>query len=169
MKPDFELRKAIAIDNTALASVIRQVFHELNAPMQGTAYNDPTTDRLFEKFQMPRSVLWVAVQNNEIVGCCGIYPTEGLPSECAELVRFFLSATARGKGIGRALMQQCSISAAEFGYAQLYLESIPVFDKALRIYEKQGFTYLSQPIANSGHTSCNVWMIKNIDTINDCI
>lgn len=48
-----------ATDNAAVASLIREVFHEFNAPQEGTAYSDPTTDHLFEKFRTPGSVLWL--------------------------------------------------------------------------------------------------------------
>jgi putative acetyltransferase len=42
----------------------------------------------------------VAEIDNEIVGCCGIYPANGLPRNCAELVKVYLAARSGGKGIG---------------------------------------------------------------------
>lgn len=156
------MRRVKAEDNHGLASMIRDVFHELGAPVEGTAYSDPTTDALYEKFLTPKSVLWVAIANNEISGCCGVYPTEGLPATCAEIVRFFNKSEIRGKGVGKALMEKCTDSARQMGYTHLYIESLPVFDQALRIYEKQGYQYLPAPIANSGHTTCNVWMLKEL-------
>lgn len=149
-------------DNPALAKMIREVFDEHGAPQKGTVYSDPTTDDLFKLFEIPKSVLWVAELNNEIVGCCGVYPTEGLPKACAELVKFYLSAKARGKGIGKELMEKSLISAKEFGYKQIYLESLPHFEKAVSMYEKQGFAKLDAPLGNSGHTTCNIWMIKKL-------
>ena len=65
------------------------------------------------------------LSNNEPIGCCGIYPSEGLPVDCAELVKFYLSADARGKEIGKELMHKSITSAIELGYRQLYLESLP--------------------------------------------
>jgi len=147
-------------DNPALAKMIREVFDEHGAPQKGTVYSDPTTDDLYKLFQIPGSVLWVAELSHEIIGCCGIYPTEGLPEGCAELVKFYLSANARGKGIGKELMEKSLMSAKEFGYRQIYLESLPHFDKAVSMYEKQGFLKLDTPLGNSGHTTCNIWMIK---------
>jgi len=149
-------------DNAALAKMIREVFVEHGAPQKGTVYSDPTTDDLFKLFKIPRAMLWVAEENNELMGCCGVYPTEGLPADCAELVKFYLPATARGKGIGKELMERSIGSAREFGYKQLYLESLPHFAKAVSIYEKQGFTMLDKPMGNSGHTTCNIWMIKEL-------
>lgn len=149
-------------DNTSVAAMIRAVFKEYNAPQKGSVYSDPATDNLFELFQAEKSVLWVAETNGDIVGCCGIYPTEGLPADCAELVKFYIVAKARGKGIGKALMQKSIDTAKQFGYSRIYLESFPDFSNAIGIYEKQGFARLDKPLGNSGHTSCNIWMIKNI-------
>lgn len=156
------IRKVNKGDNLHIAKVIRQVFVEHDAPQQGTVYSDPTTDSLFELFQAEKSLLWVAIIDNEIVGCCGIYPTLGLPKNCAELVKFYLTAKSRGKGIGKTLMEKSIESARKFGYSELYLESLPVFSKAVSIYEKQGFLKLEKPLGQSGHTSCNIWMLKKL-------
>jgi len=113
-------------------------------------------------FQKEGSVLWVAEVADKVVGCCGVYPTNGLPKGYAELVKFYLSKEARGLGVGRALMEKCTQSALELGYTQLYLESLPQFAAAISIYEKQGYTTIDYPLGQSGHTSCNVWMVKRL-------
>jgi putative acetyltransferase len=156
------IRKVAVTDNKPLATLIRNVFEEYNAPHQGTVYSDSTTDDLYTLFQQQKSVLWVALFENEIAGCCGIYPTEGLPEDCAELAKFYLLKQARGKGIGKQLMQTCVQSAKEMGYKKLYIESLPAFSQAVSMYEKYGFTRLGKPLANSGHTSCNIWMLKEL-------
>jgi putative acetyltransferase len=156
------IRKIKKEDNLLLAKMIRAVFEEHDAPRMGTVYSDPTTDNLYNLFQAGRSVLWVAELDSEIVGCCGIYPTEGLPQKCAELVKFYLHEKSRGQGIGRKLMEKCIESAKEFQYTTIYLESFSQFSKAIVIYEKQGFETLGAPMGNSGHTSCNIWMIKKL-------
>lgn len=156
------IREIKISDNVELANMIREVFEEYDAPRQGTVFSDPTTDDLFSLFKQTGSILWVAELDGEIAGCCGVYPTEGLPEKCAELVKYYLPAFARGKSIGRALMEKCIESAKQMGYDQLYIESLPDFDKAIRIYEKQGFVMLSERLGNSGHDSCNIWMLKQL-------
>jgi putative acetyltransferase len=149
-------------DNEALAGMIRKAFEEHDAPQKGTVYSDPTTENLYGLFQAPGSFLWVAEVNDSAIGCCGVYPTKGLPAFCAELVKFYLSRDARGKGIGRELMARCIQSAKEFEYTQLYLESLPQFSRAITLYEKQGFARLDHPLGKSEHTACNIWMIKDL-------
>lgn len=126
-------------------------------------YADASTDALYELFRIPKSALWVAKDNEEnILGCCGIYPTEGLPADCTELVKFYLHENARGKGIGKALLQQSIQSARQLGYSQVYLETLPEFGTALGIYDQEGFLPLSAPMGNSGHNNCTVWMEKKL-------
>jgi putative acetyltransferase len=52
--------------------------------------------------------------------------------------------------------------AKEAGYSKMYLESMPELLNALKMYEKNGFNYLRQPMGNSGHTGCQLWMIKDL-------
>lgn len=155
-------RKVQRADNEALAGMIRAVFEEHDAPRTGTVYSDPTTDDLSGLFRKPGSVLWVAEVEGIPSGCCGIYPTEGLDRDCAELVKYYLASSQRGKGIGREMMVKCIESARELGYRRLYLESLPHFAKAVGIYEKLGFRTLRKPLGNSGHTTCNIWMLLDL-------
>ncbi len=53
-------------------------------------------------------------------------------------------------------------SARELGYTELYLESFPEFSNAVSIYESQGFIKIDKPLGESGHTSCNIWMLKKL-------
>ena len=155
-------RTILPEDNQALASMIREVFHEYSAPTAGTVYSDPTTDDLFQLFETPKSVLWVATENDTIIGCCGIYPTPGLDHTTVELVKFYLPASARGKGIGYKLMKLSIQSAIKFGFTKLYLESLPHFDKAIKLYTSVGFEMLNEPLGESGHPSCDIWMLKEL-------
>ena len=157
------IRPIQTTDNAILAKILRSCFHDYEVKCTaGTVYQDPTTDDLFSLFQTPKYQLWVAELENKIVGCCGIFPTENLPENCTELVKFYISENGRGKGIGKALLEKTIESAKELGYSQIYLESIPEFSTAVSIYEKQGFKFLEKPLGNSGHDGCNLWMLKEM-------
>jgi putative acetyltransferase len=149
-------------DNPVLAELIKTVFREFKIDRPGTVYTDPTTDHLYELFMTPNAGYWVAEEDHQLIGGCGVYPTPGLPAGCAELVKFYLSTESRGKGTGKKLMEQSFEAAAAFGYKQLYLESFPELDKAVGMYEKAGFIHLDKPMGNSGHYACTVWMVKNL-------
>jgi putative acetyltransferase len=149
-------------DNPVIAKLIRTILEEFHIDRPGTAYTDPTTDNLFSLFTDPRSVYYVAQKNGIIVGGCGIFPTEGLPPDCSELVKYYVLPHERGHGIGKKLMELCIDSAGKLGYTSLYLETVPELRDAIRIYEKAGFKHISNAMGNSGHFFCNVWMLKDL-------
>ena len=117
---------------------------------------------MFEEFRVDRSIYFVVEQNGAILGGAGIYPTANLPAGTCELVKFYLLPEVRGKGIGKLLMQKCITEAENMGYKKIYLETMPELTIAIPMYEKFGFTYLSSAQGDSGHTSCDVWMIKEL-------
>lgn len=149
-------------DNKELAELIRIVFREFKIDRPGTVYFDPSTDHLYELFRAPGSVYWIAEDNGKMAGGCGIFPTPSLPGGYAELVKFYLLSQYRGKGIGLTLMQRCFESAVQMGYKHLYLESLPELGKAVSMYQKSGFRFISQQLGDSGHFGCNIWMVKDL-------
>jgi putative acetyltransferase len=159
---DFKIRNISANDNRALAKIVKDTLAEFGANHPNTVYFDPTTDRLFELFQVPGAVYNVAEMDGEIVGGSGIYPTEGLPEGTCELVKMYLIPEARGVGLGKLLIEKCLEQAKNFGYKQVYLESMPELRQALKVYEKFGFKYLKGPMGNSGHTGCSLWMLRDV-------
>jgi GNAT superfamily N-acetyltransferase len=68
----------------------------------------------------------------------------------------------RGLGLGRHLITECLQLAANFGYQQVYLESMPELKDALKTYEKFGFKYLDAPLGDTGHFGCGLWMLKSL-------
>ena len=150
-------------DNPAIAKIIRTTLEEFGANKPGTVYFDSETDHLFELFsQTPGSAYQVALQDGKLLGGAGIFPTPNLPVGTCELVKMYLLAAARGKGVGRILIEKAFQLASNLGYQAIYLETMPELKKAIYIYEKMGFKYLNGPMGNSGHTGCDIWMIKTL-------
>jgi putative acetyltransferase len=156
------IRNLLEEDNAALATIIRNALEEFKANKPGTVYFDPTTDNLFEVFKTAGSQYFIAEENGSILGGAGIYPTQNLPADTCELVKLYLSSAARGKGIGKLLMEKCFAAATRLGYKKMYLETMPELHIAVPLYEKSGFSYLPAPMGNSGHDGCDIWMIKDL-------
>ena len=149
-------------DNPALAIIIRNALAEFGANKPGTVYYDATTDALYELFRQPGSIYYVAEVAGELIGGAGIFPSPGLPDGTCELVKMYLSPAARGKGIGKMLIDKALQFAAEAGYRNVYIETMPELRKAMSVYEKFGFKYLDGPMGNTGHFGCDVWMLKEL-------
>lgn len=149
-------------DNAAMAAIIRKSLEEFGLNIPGTAYFDKSTDHLYESFRLERSTYFVALEGEEIIGGVGIYPSEGLPADTVELVKMYLVPAHRGRGLGKMLMRKCIDLAAELGYKNIYLESMPELAAAVSAYEKLGFKSLEGPVGNTGHYSCTIWMLYTI-------
>lgn len=159
---EYSIRIIEPQDNHALALVVRNTLAEFRANKPGTVYFDPTTDALYEVFQKPRSIYYVVLKDDKIIGGGGIYPTDGLPGDTCELVKMYLLPEARGLGLGRLLIEKCLQFAKGSGYKNVYLETMPELKNALKVYEKMGFKYLAGPMGNSGHFGCELWMMMAI-------
>lgn len=156
------IRKIQPQDNIAMAIILRESLKEFGLDIPGTAYFDESTDHLYETFQLEKSTYFIALENEEVIGGVGIYPSNGLPDDTVELVKMYLAPKSRGKGLGKQLMKKCIALAEEIGYKNIYLESMPELAAAVSAYEKLGFTLLDGPVGDTGHYSCTIWMIYEI-------
>jgi putative acetyltransferase len=52
--------------------------------------------------------------------------------------------------------------AKENGYKTVYLETMPELSTAVSMYEQLGFVKINQPLGNSGHCGCDIWMTKSL-------
>ena len=162
MNEQITIREIRPADNEALALIVRNSLAEFNAAKPGTVFYDPTTDHLYEVFREKRSKYFVVELEGIVAGGGGIYPTQGLEDDTCELVKMYLAKDARGIGLGKILLQKCIDEAKLQGYKKIYLESMPELKLAIPMYEKFGFTFLKGPRGNSGHTGCDVWMMKEL-------
>jgi putative acetyltransferase len=156
------IRTIEARDNKFIAKIIRTALEEFGANRPGTVYYDDTTDDLFTLFRTPRSIYFIAEQENEILGGAGIFPSPGLPANVCELVKMYLRKEARGLGLGKMLIEHCLAFAKKEGYKDVYLETMPELKKAVYVYEKFSFEYLDGPLGNTGHFGCGIWMKKTL-------
>lgn len=149
-------------DDAAIGELIKAVLTEFKANKPGTAYFDESINHLSKLFTLSNSAYWVVEEDGKIIGGGGIYPTEGLPADTCELVKLYLHQSARGKGLGVALIEKCFEKAKELGYQKIYLESMPELNQAVSLYEKLGFVRQCNALGNSGHFGCDIWMVKNL-------
>ena len=149
-------------DNPLIADIIRSVMLRFNADPATTILGDPVVDSMFESYKTERAAYYVALVEGEVVGGCGIKALDGGPSGVAELQRMFLKPEARGRGIAGQLMARCLQKAAEFGFQQVYLETLGEMLPARSLYRKFGFKEIDHPMGNTGHGGCDVRMLKEL-------
>jgi putative acetyltransferase len=157
-----EIRNIVSKDNAAMAKIIRNSLEEFNAAKPDTVYFDETTDRLSEVFSAQHSAYFVIDVDGELAGGAGIFPTDGLPADTCELVKMYVAKKYRGNGYGQMFLNRCFVAAKQEGFKKMYIESMPELSNALGMYVKNGFSYIEKPMGNSGHTGCELWMIKEL-------
>lgn len=149
-------------DNLQIAAVIREVFVSDNYPKTGTAFADRQLDFMFETYDKPKAAYFVVEENGKIIGGAGVSQLDNSQENICELQKMYFLQEARGKGIGFQMIQKCLEKATEFGYGKCYLETLPEMITAQHLYKKAGFEYLCAPMGTTGHTTCPVWMIKEL-------
>jgi putative acetyltransferase len=149
-------------DNPQIAKTIREVLIEFGVPKVGTAYEDEALDYMYKTYNKPKSTYFVVIMNNKIVGGAGIMQLQNSEDSICELQKMYFSPEARGKGIGAKMMKTCLKKASEFEFKKCYLETLPYMKGARKLYHKVGFKSLDSPLGNTGHFSCNMWMIKDL-------
>lgn len=159
---DFIIREIKPTDNLDISKVIRSVLLEMGAPKIGTAYEDEATDKMFETYQKEKLAYFVLEYKNKVIGGAGIAKLDNYEGNVCELQKMYFLPIARGKGLGAKLISKCLEKAKEFGFESCYLETMPYMQAARKLYEKMGFQNLEKPLGNTGHYSCNVWMLKKI-------
>lgn len=159
---NYTIRKIEPKDNLKIATVIRTIFEELDAPKVGTAYADPHLDTLSEVYQAENEIYFVVEEAGIILGGCGIGRLIDAEFKICELQKMYLAKEARGKGIAQELMQNCLEFAKQAGYDKCYIETLPFMKDAQKLYVKSGFTYIDGPMGSTGHNACDVFMIKDL-------
>lgn len=150
-------------DNLDLGFVMEKVLIEYNAVEGGSMLGDPSCFRMYEEYQEERSIYFVAIKDNTLVGGCGIkkIPNQNDYYYC-ELQRMYISKESRGLKIGKELIIKCIDAARKFHYTKMYIESFPQMTEAIDLYKKNGFYHINYSIGNTGHDACEIKMLKNL-------
>ena len=149
-------------DNKHIAIILREVLIEMDIPKKGSAYEDPEIDKMYESYQSNRSIYFVVEENDKILGGAGINPLKDGDSDICELQKMYFHKSLRGRGIGNKIIELCLNFAVEYNFKKCYIETMPNMVNAQKLYLRKGFNYINNPLGNTGHTACPIWMLKNL-------
>ncbi len=156
------IREITKNDNHEISHLIRQTLVEFRVPRAGSAYDDPELDRMYETFSRQGSFYYVVEYKGAVIGGGGAAPLKEYQGDVCELQKMYLMNEYRGNGLGSELLKTCIEKARSLGYASCYLESVPSMKNARQLYLKTGFKLLTEPMGNTGHGVCSVWMILEL-------
>lgn len=95
----------------------------------------------FAKRSSERERIWIAEQEGRIVGCIAI--VEANP-KTAQLRWFLVDPCARGKGLGKRLLQEAIAFSKSKSYESIVLDTISQLTKAARLYQSAGFVKIEE-------------------------
>ncbi len=149
------IRPIRSADDPAVAAIIRDVMASFGAIGPEYSSSDPEVDAMTAAYGGDRSAYFVIEDGRRTVGCGGIAPLAGGDADTCELRKMYLLPAARGRGLGRRLLERCLAAARGFGYRRCYLETMAGMDAAQQLYARAGFIRLGAALGSGGHGGCN--------------
>lgn len=141
-----ELRDATAAEQAAIQELTLVAYAEyatIMAPRAWAGLHQAALAALNSSVPAERIV---AVQHERLVGSVLLYPSAANAYDSTlanaswpELRLLAVLPTARGQGVGRALMQECARRARRSGADALGLHTSQSMQAAIRMYERMGF------------------------------
>jgi GNAT superfamily N-acetyltransferase len=89
----------------------------------------------------PQDRIWIAEQDEEIVGCVAIVSTS--PNE-AQLRWYLVAPSARGHGLGKRLLDAAIDYCRHAGFRSVFLWTVSELDAAARLYRAAGFVKVEE-------------------------
>lgn len=156
------IRPIAALDDAAMASVIRSVMTEFGASGEGFSIHDAEVDHMAEAYAGPGAAYFVVTDGARVLGGGGVARLAGGDERVCELKKMYFLPEARGAGMGRALLDRCLDAARELGYTYCYIETLNSMHAAKRLYERAGFQPLPAPMGATGHHACDAWYGRDL-------
>jgi putative acetyltransferase len=103
----------------------------------------------------PGGQICIAELKGVVLGCCALVVMG--PGDL-ELVKMTVAEEARGRGVGRRLLQFAVEVARQMGAQRIYLESNKRAAAAVHLYEELGFRHLDRPAHESKFARADVFM-----------
>ena len=133
----FTIRSATNRDSERIKNLVFGVLAEYGlAPDPGTT--DADLDDIESHYINSGGLFEVMEdEHGELIGTIGLFP---LDAQTCELRKMYLVPHARGRGIGKQILQRVIEQARDFGFTSITLETAGVLKEAIGLYTRFGFT-----------------------------
>ena len=145
-------------DNLTVANIIRTCLTEYGGDHRSdTAWGDPGLEHFSDVYAPEGMAYWVAESDDgTVIAGVGIGPI-GTDNDC-ELQKMYCLPDFRGTGIAGELLETALAFARKY-YNRCYLETMENMLRAMKFYEKHGFSRTEETLGATGHNGCPVHYI----------
>lgn len=145
------MRKIVPVATSDDIETTRMLFREyekwLNMDLCFQSYEEELQN-LPGKYAPPDGRLYLATIGDDPVGCIAL---RKIGDGICEMKRLYLKDAARGRGLGKELIEKIIADAREIGYAKMRLDTYPPkMGKAVSLYESHGFQRI-EPYYDNPH------------------
>lgn len=129
--------------------LVREYAASLNVDLSFQNF-DHEVQHFTTEYAPPRGAFALVEDTGQYVACIGLRQfSEGI----GEIKRLYVAPVARGRGLGRLLVERIIGTARQIGYSSLLLDTLPFMKEAQSLYLALGFkptaAYRYNPIAGS--------------------
>jgi GNAT superfamily N-acetyltransferase len=107
-------------------------------------------ERFSIEYAAPQGAFLLAEDAGHYVACIGV---RHFSEDIGEIKRLYVVPAARGRGLGRLLVERVIVVARELGYRSLLLDTLPFMKEAQALYVSLGFepttAYRFNPVVGS--------------------
>ena len=132
---DFVVRSWQSGDRVSAAAVIEGVLTEYGL---GWEPQGADCDVLEVEECYGNGEFWVVELNGVVVGTAAYYPIDRAEN-AVEIRKMYLLPIARGKGLGRFLLNALEAVIIQKGFAEIWIETASALREAVILYEKSGY------------------------------
>jgi len=130
------VRPALAADVPRIEALLREVLSEFGLVFGEGSETDAQVMGLPGSYAEHGGAFWVAELDGELRGTCGVFP---VGPGAMELRKMYLASSARGRGVGVALLAEAKAFARAAGAQKLVLDTTEQMKAAIAFYEREGF------------------------------
>jgi putative acetyltransferase len=104
---------------------------------------------LHKVYNPPAGCIILAKEDEQVLGCIALKPiSEGV----CEMKRLYVRPSARGKALGKKLVEELIDFAKKVGYKTMKLDTISSLKEAINLYQSKGFVkteaYVYNPLSD---------------------
>lgn len=164
MTGDAVVREATADDVAAIAAFFHEAWRQAGPEAPGFA---GATEEVIAEIAAPEAIaariggpvrrIFVAWHDDQVVGFAA---TRRLTAEVIELAGVVVLQSLIGGGVGTALFQAAVESARQCEFRSMTVSTETDNERALRFYERCGFTVAGKSTADAAGTDIEVWQLE---------